>query len=355
MKILPLAETPIRGLLGDAYMTSIVLTKEQNYAWFYSNYIQLYCGHGYNGDLVPRIKNYNGFNILGKVGYPNNNPLIRYNILEKSLVNQNVPDIQSFLINCLDKNKYIFSMVDEFYVPNTGAYQKYHFLHANCVYGYDQEGVYSKVYNSKREYSSTYIPIDAYICSLFVPEAQEEEYKYIYLMELLSGTIFNHELSRFDHYEFDIDYVREQFEDYLQARNSSERYRIFNNPAIDGKAHYGMAVYKQLINYYSITLETKEARSLSIAIRDMHVLWEHKKVLRSRVEYMEQNGYLAPNRILSDMCIEIELEALVLRNIALKFEASENFEHLVNIIERLNKLAERDAVTIELLLKCIEK
>ncbi len=71
--------------------------------------------------------------------------------------------------------------------------------------------------------------------------------------------------------------------DYLNGENSSQGYTIIKNPT---RNHvYGMDIYDQLITY----LKRLYNHSAVSDIRPFHLLWEHKKCMVLRIEFILNN------------------------------------------------------------------
>jgi len=86
-------------------------------------------------------------------------------------------------------------------------------------------------------------------------------------------------------YEFDIDAVIDQLHSYVYSVNTSNRYRTMEKP-IEGV--FGMATYGLLKDYFTFLMDHPRSWDR----RHLYTLWEHKKCMLSRLEYLEEIGRL---------------------------------------------------------------
>ena len=89
-------------------------------------------------------------------------------------------------------------------------------------------------------------------------------------------------------YRFDADLVRDFMWDYVNEKDSSSRFRIIK----DYGSIWGIGVYKWLSMKVS-DLSEQNAAGLTDHLRNsFRILWEHKKCILTRIQYMREHGYL---------------------------------------------------------------
>ena len=82
-----------------------------------------------------------------------------------------------------------------------------------------------------------------------------------------------------------------------------------------------------------------------------HVLWEHKKVMVSRLEYFERNGYLDPALALSARYREIEARAAHLRLLMIRCRMKQDRKLLARSLARVGELREKEVEVLAGLLR----
>jgi hypothetical protein len=324
-RILDTIVPPITGLVDEAYPLVVALSHERSWQWFYSNYIQ----------IVFKNDDLRGYNIRfyktdhRGVMWDTLNPWINYNILSMQFLKSLGMGIVDFIAQSIDNGFYLTVYLDRFYVPGIRNYQKQHMSHEAMVFGYDMEN--DKIHII--EYTDTYMSKFAITTAEFV-EAYEhsdrDRYEDIHLM-------------KFDdkrHYEFDLVNISEQLQDYLAARNTSERYRINSNPVLSPFVTFGTGVYglmRDLLGY----------NALKYDIRVFNSFWEHKKVMAERVKYITDNGLADDFAQFYEPCKDIENKAYLLKSQFMKLCATKNPTTLKNVYMLLDTIenSERDILT----------
>ena len=253
MKIILPVETdpPIKMLPGLAQPLSIICANYKNADVFIvNNYLQLY------------IDNYAGvdtqlFNSFSKktanTFYLPNNPLLKIFEIESSTPTKN--DALDTIRSEIQKGNYIFSTLNEYFIPGTCFYQTVNMFHPELIYGFDDETetLFGFVYDENPKYT-----------------AIEISYKDF-------NVAFDHTGSPMDGFTIyklkkDIDFVfdsilcKNLLLDYLYSRNSFKK--ISNSDNI-----YGLNIYNYLIKV------TKEQKNIMIDPRDFASLYEHIHIM----------------------------------------------------------------------------
>ncbi|PGQ24520.1 hypothetical protein COA05_22895, partial [Bacillus thuringiensis] len=90
-----------------------------------------------------------------------------------------------------------------------------------------------------------------------------------------------------------------------------------------------MESYKQLYNYFEALIQGE----VYIDIRNTHILWEHKKVMASRINFMLENQIIE-TKIYQD-AKKIEDRALIIRNMFVKYSLVKDNDIILKIVDRL--------------------
>lgn len=246
-----------------------------------------------------------------------------------------------FIANCLDEECYVELFVDEHYIPNRAAHRAHHFVHRLLVFGYDSAceafdiigflksgkyGVSTVSYSELR---------DAY-CS---EERIASSARRAVGGEANEIRLFRHE-SR-GRCLLDVQQVKGFLSDYLLARDSSHRCQTVELTQREQEGS-GVAVYDCLRRRLDYSIRCPEFCDFL----SMHVLWEHKRCMTERIEYLMQCGILS-RRPLARAARAIEDQAWTLRMMLLKFGLRRDTEIPERAVGRLLALAEQERDFLE--------
>ena len=331
-KNLPITIPPVTGYLHHAYPLSILANWTAYLPWFYSNYIQLYCPQNLQNLRRNRTLKFNFYRRPDqRFSF---SPYLKVQFLDRNLIFKSPTDIVPFITACIDKGYYVQPTVDEYFLPDSAAYQTRHFMHETLIHGYDNQIFIGIGYNKQGGYAAYHIAFS--------------ELEQAILHADLTGHYDSDGLRLFKYalhakYDFDIHLVREQLSDLLHARNSSERFRMVANPS-DGA--YGLATYPCLKSYIESFLHPP----FSFDIRPAHILWEHKKCMVDRLKYMEVQGYLKSEYGFSAEYDELMRNTGIVRLMLLKFKITRSPDLIHRVLSRLDNIAEKEKSLLQNLL-----
>ena len=138
-RVLPIQIPPIVTYQYLAYPLSIIMSHNNLRNWYYNNYIQLCCANDkYSYDIMNFTFANSTFNYIDAFNYK---MIDRYD---------NKMDIANYIVEQLYMNKYIYMILDEYYIQKTKV--KRHFLHDILFVGYDEN---DKILNSIRYIEGT--------------------------------------------------------------------------------------------------------------------------------------------------------------------------------------------------------
>lgn len=334
--ILPITTPPVIGYLHHAYPLSILANWEVYLPWFHSNYIQLYCPQNLQALQGQRTMKFNFYRRPDqRVSF---SPYLKVQLLNRDLIFKSPPDILPFIVDCIDKGYYVQPTVDEYFLPDSAAYEKRPLVHETLIYGYDKQTFVGIGYNKNGDYASYHIMFS--------------ELKQAVVLADLTGHYDPDGLRLFKYipqaeYDFDIHLVREQFTDLLYSRNTSHRFRMVANPS-DGA--YGLATYPCLKSY----IESFLYSPFSFDIRPAHILWEHKKCMVDRLKYMETQGYLKSEDGFSAQYEALARKTSMLRMTLLKFKITRSPDLIHRVLSNLDDIGEAEQSLLQDLVKKLE-
>ncbi|KWX81043.1 hypothetical protein AMQ84_01250, partial [Paenibacillus riograndensis] len=120
--------------------------------------------------------------------------------------------------------------------------------------------------------------------------------------------------------------------DYLYERDTSNRYRAFEGPlpGSDDRT-WGLEVYSSLIRAIN------QIKISPVTLRSLHALYEHKRLMTMRVNYLYSNKFIESSSKLIGFFEQIENESLLIRNLFIKYSLNDNFER-ANLTARLTEV-----------------
>lgn len=308
-KMLPLREPPITSHPLHMYPLAILARDEAYLPWLYDRYIQLF-------DFPGETLQFFAPGCRAGDAHWYSCPLLDVQRVEQGVLGALSRDSVSWFIDSMTRGYYVQVDVDAFHLPGQAEYQMRHSLHQLLLFGYDdQERIFaSPGLDREGRFAVFCLPFGELERAMRVPEGGRETRDCptwsaedglgrprIALYRYLGGR----------RCLFDLVSVVEQLEDYLRGRNTSRRFRLVATPREGGV--WGMSVYGLL---------REEIGRLGAAPGDglpavLRVLWEHKKIMRGRIEYMERLEYLDPGDGLSTRYGGIEEKANRLRSVML--------------------------------------
>ncbi len=329
-KQLPIAKTPIIGLQHLAYPLCIAMNDESCQSWYMNDYVQLEWDENFLSH----------FTFSNKIMFHNSffSPCFEINIISKDVLLQNNVDITDFIINSINNNWYFYSTFDEYYVPRRGNYKKYNFKHDFLLYGYNVENAEFNIlgFTDKEVFESSSISFFQFTeafssnCS-----GKFEDYDNIVLLRKKDKV----------KYQFDVDYLILLLSNYVHSSNQFDKISNFYDPT--KKRVYGISLYDKLINYFS----PQNIEVLSIDIRPLHILWEHKVFMNMRIDFLIEHGYLKNCDSIKSNYKTIEHMAFLTRNLQFKFLVSKDISILRRINSNLEDIKKLELITIELMIE----
>mgnify|MGYP001348798290 CR=1 FL=1 len=311
----------VKGLNHHAYTLAIAGEHPDFDNWFFSNYIQLECHD--NMTLFPlnfyRFKN----SIVS-------NPLLKENYIERKYLYEGI-DYIDFFCNILKQGAYIMTFVNEYYLTPMKAYKKYHFAHDILLYGYDQQSryFYASGYTKVGKYENFKIGFDEF--SLAFERVYENEKKLNSIVPWLEG-IHILTLNKGETYTLELDTIINSLKDYVFSINSSKKYS--ESSSILSKNSFGLEVYDNLITF------VKNQKNKIIDIRSFHILYEHKQCMVKRIEFLERREFISQSSYLKNGFQKIEEKALIIRNLVVKYNFTNDnrcIESIINNVKELKK------------------
>ncbi|REK76010.1 hypothetical protein [Paenibacillus paeoniae] len=318
--VLPIVHPPLYGLLSWAYTLSITSSMPNFNPWFYSNFIQVCCNKNYLEDKQELFFDF----FRGGNNELNHNPFLLSSTLDTPMLYEIFKDkLHPFLIKKIQEGVYPVLFLDEYHISYTTAYHAYPFPHHVLIYGYDEDRQIYHTYGFGKdlllgyhettfdELEQAFHSIDNYLKN----HAIYDQYNYFFTL-----------LPQFV-YSLNIRLIYEQLGEYLRSESSNNDQNRFFSPDKEFLA-FGIACYDHLIEHFHILNERPESLVRANPPRQLHLLWEHKKMLRNRVAYLQKENQLPLDETLLLGFLELEELARQSRNLYA--------EHVVKEVPHVN-------------------
>lgn len=311
-KILDIGE-PLARNYQDYAFPSAAMYKDEGYInWLYSNTIQLYFDS--KDDKKTFTYFYNGISI---------NPLSQISIFQRQYIKSEILKkspltVIEYIKLMIEDDYYFTTSVNEFYVPDRLAYQKYDFNHGIMIYGYDMEkGIFNTAgYNSKFNFGLQQITFELL------------EKAFLNTGKNIGCQSFKRNDSS---YNFDIYLVKNLIMDYLTSKNTSKDLRIVQNPLTN--CTFGMDAYREILK-----------QEVLVDQRIFYTIYEHKLLMLQRIEKIYKELGIKEIKSIHQDYKEVVLKAKVLLNVFLKHyiqqerDTSKISTLLKDILEEDNRL-----------------
>lgn len=256
---LPIINPPLICYAHHAYPLTSICANPDSQGWLFSNYIQLFWE-------MPR----SALNFA--MSYPAT-CLFQTQCIADDYEKLFGKDICALIMDAIDSGYYVLLQVDEFFIPHRDAYDKYHKSHEILFWGYTEsaETFKSIGYSDDFQYKETEVPYQNVHLFRNLDEHAKNNYDVI-LMKYK-----NHFTSNVK-----IDQIILGIENYLNSINNFQGNSSFNHDDYKEECFFGLNIYKRLGEH----CEEFIALGKIPDVRFFHVLYEHKKLMRMRCEYL---------------------------------------------------------------------
>ena len=137
-----------------------------------------------------------------------------------------------------------------------------------------------------------------------------------------------------------------QIECYIESKCIDAKYTV---PYWQDEKIYGLDIYGYIISIF---------KDIDISINDkrmLHMLWEHKKCMQMRVNYMIEQSIIKVDNDLVTMFGKLEKRAEQLKLLQLKMCIENDVSLCRQIVSKLEKMRELDEKAMRYLLNILKK
>ncbi|MFC5407340.1 hypothetical protein [Cohnella soli] len=318
IKILPLCTPPVAGYTYHAFPLSVILLNENAFPWFYSNYIQLQIS------LREEDIYFTDFYSYARRD-PGLYPFLHTNKFHRDLYSSKKKFVH-FLQEAVSHGHYVYMFVDEYEINGRQQHLKNHLTHDILIHGVDSENESCHVsgFNQNVVFDRWEIPIQSLFSGFRHAKVLQDQHQYICLFQ-----------NDFTYgYRFQMKNMLALLQDYMSGTNTSERLSMHVNAYSSNDYIFGHRVYDKVFEY----LEAVRRHQYKLSIMPFHILWEHKRTMRQRFEYIDVadlEHWYEPLR-------DLEQLAYSIRNRFLKYLVSQKSGEWAKARAQLEELKERE-------------
>lgn len=214
----------------------------------------------------------------------------------------------------IDNGGYVYSIVDEYYVPHRNTYQRVHFVHDILIYGYDENTLYALGYDDHRHYVETTL-------------SDEEFDTAFHAVQKARYTVF-FSYASYNQYHFDPEFNLQMIKDYVESNHTSLAVPF---TAVHRKAEWGMEAVLAMLEQSKQTI--MEGKKLDI--RFFSIYLEHKKLMDLRIRLllealnMEKDSFDYTN---------IYEDAVAVKNLTIKANMTQN----ASVFDRIEQMIRKN-------------
>lgn len=295
--------------------------------WILNNYIQITFDYN-NIKKEGIIIDFLGGTIFDSVKLLCYEDCDKIKILEKNIDNA----IIHFVEHSINNNKYICTMLNEFYVPNRLPYKKKEFEHDVLIYGYSTEKKLINIigYNEKNKYKVSNISYGEF-CKAFrttnfmLKRIWVNWSRYDFDMSVLKNSLFD--------YLFSINCIK-KLDNYIDTEKGDLSFFLGKFKSHNIIA-WGLDVYPAIIEY---VLWKKELLS-TLDIRIFYIIHEHKRCMKKRLNLLEKKITFNINNTMK-VYEYLERETKVILYMSMKYNISSTTKSFVldKIIKKIKDI-----------------
>lgn len=228
--------------------------------------------------------------------------------------------------SAIDSGLYVYTMVDEFYIPERTRYQREYYPHDILVYGYNDNGIVTIGYNEQMVLSTATIAN-----SVFINAVKSVRNKFF---------IDFFDYASYNVYPIKINQIKTYLNDYIQSVNSDIKYKFINT----GKnCSFGVDAIYDMFSNEKIEFESNG----NLDFRNFDCYHEHKRLMKLRVQKISE--ILGHDRYSIDY-ENIKNNAFIIRNLALKAKKSKKLKILEDIQVKLEENVKQEVELLSNLL-----
>jgi hypothetical protein len=325
-KKLPIRYPMITTYTQHAHLLSILTNYEQTLPWIFSNYIQVYANKHNERKWVDFY-----FPFPYELRPSDTCKWIKSQKISRDFIGKKWDSIIDFIIDFINSDNYVHLMINCFYIPHYIEYRERDYIHDILVYGYDrnEESLYvADFFSQTQKYSFQKVSFADFTQAFLTHDlAKNRDY--------LKRLIYIYQFDSQCDYQYHTLNIINSFKLYLSS-NVLEYWDIYNQENRE-QIIFGMDVFEILRIYLDNKMIKDET---NIDIRPFYMLYDHKKIMTLRIQYLVEQRHLKKDII--NTFKEIETEALMIVNLLIKYTMKKRNTLILNVIHKLNEIGKKE-------------
>jgi hypothetical protein len=272
-KLPTIMQKEITTFLHRSLPLCVILTDEKLYSWYCEHFINIFArvvdGHRLVLDFLEHHEAHQA--IVWDI-------ILRFDLFAEPI------DVISFIRNKIDLGYYVIANIDEYYLSEKSAYNKQHFIHPSLIYGYDNKTkqLMAIGFNAVHSMERLVFEYDPFVVAFekareFYTQQPDDHVRAFQLIKLKP---------HYTSYSFDMGKFLNKIRDYLHSNgDNSIVYALTAHEKRKEPIAYGMGVYDVIID----SLRNPDNYQFSMDYFNIHMLYEHKKAIYTRLQYIKSN------------------------------------------------------------------
>lgn len=324
-KKLVLKKPMIITYVYEGYMLGIMEANGDAYKeWMLSNYIQLNCHENIMSHKELFLAFYSEVAIKS--------PFLKSQKISWAVLRNLDLDLINLFKSHIDLGWYLYFKVDDYYIPNRHAYNKYKYLHDEMIIGYDENNFILFGYDDKGKCSKQKIPYSQFINALNSNDSSIDKNQWqddIFFLRYVDSD-----------YKLNVNAINTNLYDYLMSKNSAEVNNQFVNSLND--TVYGLRVYDKVIEYLNVLYDQGNIfyGGENIDNRIFRIIMEHKNVMLERIKVL--NSKFGGLDDIYQQYENINRKAQYVHMLAIKYQLKSNKKYLIELIDGVQFIKESD-------------
>lgn len=326
-KILTVTYPMITTYTQHAHLLSILSSYECAYPWIFSNYIQLYINKDYKyswGDFY--------FPFPYELRPSDTCKWILTQKIHRDIASSKWGTILNFIIECINSDNYIHTMINYFYVPISARFNKKELNHDIFIFGYDL--------------TEEVLFVADFFCEKYIYERISfsdfdiafSNYGFSKNSDYLNKLVYLYKFNLNCDYKFSIENIFNSIKSYLYS-SIPEYWDKYNS---DNKHEivFGMEIYNTLINYI-IGITSNKLHDIDV--RPFYMLYDHKKIMVVRIKYLYNHQYCKNHSEENiNKIVELEDQARIVLNLIIKYNITKNNVIINKVVNMLNDIEKKE-------------
>lgn len=285
---------PVYYSLFAADKLSMICLNDSAYNWMYNNFIQLLFYKKYLKDPAI-VNNFFKSQYIGiwpidsfKMGQKGANLFLDEIPINDHFMALTKETLIDQLIKWMNEDYYVIANIDVSKLSTTHYYGDTPFCHSSLITGYDNNAKVLKQvdYGPNGAINLVDIPYEDYIAAFFSPDLErifkndkKMDVKYYMTLYKLKPNV---------KVELDPSIMKFWIKEFIDCESSNKKFNFFVEL---GETIGGFDVYKAVLDMSQLLFDVNKG---NIDYRMYHAIYEHKKIMDSRLKALEEHKYLDP-------------------------------------------------------------